>query len=73
MADLPETAWERIVWRKSSKSASNGCVEVAHVAGKVAVRDSKDQASPVLLFTAFEWDAFLGGVRNGEFDLEALP
>jgi hypothetical protein len=73
MADLPETAWERILWRKSSKSASNGCVEVARVAGKVAVRDSKDQAGPILLFTAFEWDAFIGGVRNDEFDLEALP
>jgi hypothetical protein len=73
MADLSETAWEHILWHKSSKSASNGCVEVARVAGRVAVRDSKDQESPILLFTAFEWDAFLGGVRNGEFELGALP
>jgi hypothetical protein len=34
----------------------------------VAVRDSKDGASPVLVFTTHEWKAFLGGVRDGEFD-----
>jgi len=73
MADLSGTAWQRTMWRKSSKSASNGCVEVARVAGKVAVRDSKDKEGPVLLFTAFEWDAFISGVRSGEFEREALP
>jgi hypothetical protein len=35
----------------------------------VAVRDAKDRTGPVLLFTAPEWAAFVGGVRNGEFDL----
>jgi hypothetical protein len=57
------------VWRKSSRSGANGCVEVAFADGKVAVRDSKDQRGPVLMFTPVEWDAFVGGVRDGEFDL----
>jgi hypothetical protein len=57
-------------WRKSSWSASNACVEVAFVDGQVAVRDSKDQTGPVLLFTSAEWTAFVSGVRDGEFDLE---
>jgi hypothetical protein len=35
----------------------------------VAVRDAKDKASPVLLFTPREWEAFTTGVRAGEFDL----
>jgi hypothetical protein len=40
------------------------------VGDRVAVRDSKQQGrGPVLEFTAVEWDAFLGGVRGGEFDL----
>jgi Domain of unknown function (DUF397) len=56
-------------WRKSTLSSLNGCVEVAVVDGRVAVRDSKDRGGPVLLFTPVEWAAFLGGVRNGEFDL----
>jgi Domain of unknown function (DUF397) len=55
-------------WHKSSWSNANGCVEVAFVQGRVAVRDSKDRSGPVLVFTAHEWDAFLRGVRDGEFD-----
>jgi Domain of unknown function (DUF397) len=33
------------------------------------VRDSKDRSGPVLQFTRREWEAFLAGVRHGEFDL----
>jgi len=55
---------------KSSLSFSNSnCVEVASLPdGGIGVRDSKDSAGPVLRFTSDEWRAFLGGVRNGEFD-----
>jgi hypothetical protein len=55
-------------WHKSSHSGANGCVEVAHGDDRVAVRDSKDRAGPVLMFTLHEWRAFLAGVRDGEFD-----
>jgi hypothetical protein len=58
-------------WVKSSFSFANGdCVEVASLAdGLVGVRDSKDSDGPVLRFTSSEWRAFVGGVRNGEFDV----
>jgi hypothetical protein len=60
----------RLEWRKSTFSTTNGCVEVAMAGDRIAVRDSKQRGSgPVLEFTAAEWDAFLGGVRDGEFDL----
>jgi len=57
-------------WIKSSLSFSNGnCVEVTGLAGgDIGVRDSKNSEGPVLRFTTDEWRAFLGGVRNGEFD-----
>jgi Domain of unknown function (DUF397) len=57
-------------WVKSSLSFSNSnCVEVASLpGGGIGVRDSKDPEGPVLRFTPGEWDAFLGGARNGEFD-----
>jgi hypothetical protein len=57
-------------WIKSSLSFSNGnCVEVAGLPdGRVGVRHSKESEGPVLRFTPDEWRAFLGGVRNGEFD-----
>jgi Domain of unknown function (DUF397) len=57
-------------WIKSSLSYGNGnCVEVAGLADDVVmVRDSKNVKGPILGFTPAEWDAFVGGVRNGEFD-----
>ena len=62
----------RVDWRKSTLSTTNGCVEVAFVGDRIAVRDSKQQGQgPVLEFTAVEWAAFLGGVRGGEFDLSS--
>ena len=58
-------------WIKSSLSFANGdCVEMTTLAdGQIGVRDSKDSGGPVLRFTVSEWRAFVGGVRNGEFDL----
>jgi len=58
-------------WRKASLSGNNGgnCVEVAvNLPGIIAVRDSKDQEGPVLVFTPDEWRAFAAGVKGGEFD-----
>lgn len=58
-------------WHKSSASSYNGdCVEVSHLRnGRVAVRDTKDRTSgPALIFARSEWDAFLTGAKNGEFD-----
>jgi hypothetical protein len=59
------------VWRKSTASGpySDNCVEVAFVDSAIAVRDSKHPEGPVLLFTQAEWDAFVGGAKDGEFDL----
>ena len=58
------------VWRTSSRSGpySDNCVEVAFVAGAVAVRDSKNRTGHILVFTPDEWDAFVGGAKDGEFD-----
>ncbi|MEU7031481.1 DUF397 domain-containing protein [Streptomyces sp. NPDC046275] len=47
-------------WRKSSYSggAEGQCVEVAEAPGAVHVRDSKNQAGPMLTFTPSEFAAF---------------
>jgi hypothetical protein len=73
--------WEKMhihtatmAWRKSTFcNGADTCVEVAPLAdGNVALRDSKEQDGPVLVFTPEEWVAFTAGVREGEFDLTAL-
>lgn len=72
------------MWRKSSRSGTNGgsCVEVTVAEGDAnpiathkadseklyLMRDSKNPDGPVLAFTPAEWDAFVGGVKDGEFD-----
>ena len=55
-------------WRKSRASAVGNCVEVRQVATTIQVRDSKDPDGAHLTFTLPEWEAFLVGVRHGEFD-----
>jgi len=57
-------------WAKSSLSVYNGnCVEVAGLEDDIVrVRDSKNPRGGILSFTPAEWDAFIGGVRLGEFD-----
>jgi Domain of unknown function (DUF397) len=66
MMQMTDRSPER--WRKSSHSGTNGCVEVAVGADGVDVRDSKDRSGPTLRFTFEEWQAFLVGARDGEFD-----
>jgi hypothetical protein len=57
-------------WRKSARSSAQGnCVELAQLPGQgVAVRNSRDPGGPALLFTDAELEAFLGGVKDGDFD-----
>ncbi|MFI7003620.1 DUF397 domain-containing protein [Nocardia sp. NPDC050175] len=65
--------FSRARWFKSSHSGSNqDCVEVAHLdGGHVGVRDSKNPTGPALVFTPSEWDVFVSGAQDGEFDRSA--
>ena len=74
-----ETTLGQAEWRKSSHSGQTGnCVEVAgNLPGAVAVRDSQDPVSPVLIVSPAAWRALTRKVRNGELNLaltlSALP
>jgi hypothetical protein len=56
---------ERTNWRKSSYSGggSGNCVEVAHAAEAVAVRDSKHATGPMITVAPAAWQVFLTTVR----------
>ncbi|MBO0879070.1 MAG: DUF397 domain-containing protein [Mycobacterium sp.] len=61
---------DKIEFRTSTFCEGGQCVEVGFVdsgASQVMVRDSKDRGGSVLRFTQPEWDAFVKGVRAGEF------
>jgi hypothetical protein len=55
-------------WRKSTASGTGNCVEVSFLGGSILMRHSRSPHGPVLSFSRPEWDAFLTGVREGEFD-----
>jgi Domain of unknown function (DUF397) len=61
-------------WRGSG---GDGAIEVAIVetgqgdAAWVLMRVAGDPAGRVLVYDRHEWECFLDGVRNGEFDLPA--
>ncbi|OGT29810.1 MAG: hypothetical protein A3E87_05625 [Gammaproteobacteria bacterium RIFCSPHIGHO2_12_FULL_35_23] len=44
------------------------CVKVAHKVGIIAVADSKNPKQEALQFDKNEWQAFIIGVKNDEFD-----
>jgi hypothetical protein len=59
-------------WRKSSYSGNGGgsCVEVGTgLPGKVAVRDTKNLAGPVLTVCGHVWTEFVEAIKLGELDL----
>jgi Domain of unknown function (DUF397) len=67
---MPASQLRGIGWIKSRRSGPTGgnCVEVAFLpGGEVAMRNSRHPDGPALIFSAAEWDAFAGGVADGEF------
>jgi len=63
-----------LAWRRSTDGAS--AIEVAFA--QVGMQEwipmcvTSDSEGRVSMFSRFEWDCFLDGVRNGEFDEAAF-
>lgn len=64
----PVTRGTQLDWRRVC-SVNGSCVEIANLPeGGVAIRDGKAaEMSDVLSFSRDEWDAFVAGVKAGEF------
>jgi hypothetical protein len=57
-------------WHKSARSSAQGnCVEVARLpGGELAVRNSRHPQGPALVFTHSEFEAFVLGAKDGDFN-----
>ncbi|ABP55907.1 MULTISPECIES: DUF397 domain-containing protein [Micromonosporaceae] len=60
----------RAVWQRAEGDTSEAAVEVAFVDDLIGMRNSAEPDGPVLVFTQAEWDAFVAGAQDGEFDLD---
>jgi hypothetical protein len=54
-----------ITWRRSTRCASNACVEIGRDGADYLLRDSKDPGVPPIRFTPAEWEHFLTHLRPG--------
>lgn len=67
---MPQSDTSRAAWITSRACNNSACVQVAHLpGGMVAIRDSKDTGKAAHVFDREEWEAFLSGVKAGDFDL----
>ncbi len=57
-------------WRRAQDCASSACVEVARVADRYLIRDSKNPELGPLSFSEDEWNTFVSGVKAGAFRFE---
>jgi len=58
---------EGLHWRRSRRCSHGACVEVARIEDGYLVRDSKNPGGAYLAFTDQEWEAFMDGVKAGDF------
>lgn len=59
-----------VEWQRAPGDTSEASVEIAFLpGGAVAMRNSAEPEGPVLRYTAAEWEAFVLGAKDGEFDL----
>ncbi|GLY05895.1 MULTISPECIES: DUF397 domain-containing protein [Actinoplanes] len=61
---------ERVRWRRSRHCANGTCVEVARIGDQFLIRDSKNVGGAPLAFSRAEWEAFVAGVKAGDFGFE---
>ncbi|MFE6615053.1 DUF397 domain-containing protein [Amycolatopsis sp. NPDC057786] len=71
--DLSDAVWIRAEPEGANLEDRAEYALVTHTDGVTytAMRQASDPDGHILVFTPTEWDAFVKGVRDGEFDLPA--
>jgi hypothetical protein len=56
------------IWRTAGRCESGACVEVGTLGASVLIRDSADRDGECLTLSRDEWQEFVAGVKDGDFD-----
>lgn len=64
--DLSNAEW----LRAEESEGEDEAIEIAFVGEYIAMRNSAEPDGTVLVFTEAEWDAFVLGAKDGEFDFD---
>lgn len=60
-------------WRRSTNlDGTPGKLEVGFAADGLVGLRTVDDPETILIYTPAEWDAFVAGAKDGEFDIEVL-
>src|SRR2546430_794704 len=54
-------------WKRGSACSGANCIEVARVADRFLIRDSKNPDTGTLSFTREEWEDFAEAIKRDEF------
>ena len=66
-AARPDLDLSTAQWQPGSRG--EGDVQIAFVEGYIAMRYGRTPEIPAVIFTPGEWNAFVLGARDGQFDL----
>jgi hypothetical protein len=67
---MADALGSELLFRRSSRCSTGGCIEVALLpGGGAAVRDSTNHTQEPLAFGKQQWSHFMSSLKNGDFDL----
>jgi hypothetical protein len=55
-------------WYASKRCDTGQCVEIGTVGDSILIRSSTDPTEPHVTLSRREWDVFVAGVKDGDFD-----
>jgi predicted secreted Zn-dependent protease len=68
MRSTDQLARGELSWRIAAKCDGGACVRVASAGEIIFLGDSKSPEGPTLSYTRNEWEAFVAGIKSGDFD-----
>lgn len=59
---------DALAWRVANACQGGSCVRVARTGAAILIGDTKNPGGDVLTYTVSEWQDFVAGVKQGDFD-----